>query len=388
MKTLGSLCRCYDFPWCFVVYRLQVLTWRQDATQISTPFSSEVSLAESAAQKAVAAKTAAERAANGWPSYPFDQEECYARATVAATRSQSLTVIVSPVDMMGIMGMIQVLAARAHPIQEAFQANSNWTMPELRTGETQLEQSDKEIASWRLNYAGHWQEQIEQLVAFVRMNLLELSLRPKVSPIADVKESRSSPRPHCVLKKRQMEMVLGNPDFFTEMTFIYSKQKWSLFLWPHLFRLYRLLLVLWGKPATAAEASAAEATVLMRHVNCSKQLGRTFSPIFTSDRLAWDLVDDAWGKIKPHVQARGTIIFGRNQTTPLFLHGTTLAQNFLEWSETWDSTHYITDGYFSPPVRDESEVWGLTWFSLAQRQSTLMSCIMYHMCPRFMYRTP
>ena len=43
---------------------------------------------------------------NGWPNYPFDQEECCARATVAATRSQSLTVIVSPVDMMGIMGMI------------------------------------------------------------------------------------------------------------------------------------------------------------------------------------------------------------------------------------------------------------------------------------------
>ena len=53
---------------------------------------------------------------NGWPSYPFDQEECHARATVAATRSQSLTVIISKLDMMGIMGMIQVLAARAHPL--------------------------------------------------------------------------------------------------------------------------------------------------------------------------------------------------------------------------------------------------------------------------------
>ena len=72
---------------------------------------------------------------NGWPSYPFDQEECYARAT-AATRSQSLTVIVSQIDMMGIMGMIQVLAARAHPIVEVYQTNSNWTMPELCAGET------------------------------------------------------------------------------------------------------------------------------------------------------------------------------------------------------------------------------------------------------------
>ena len=34
-------------------------------------------------------------------------------------------------------------------------------MPELRAGETQLKQSDREIASWRLNHAGHWQEQTE-----------------------------------------------------------------------------------------------------------------------------------------------------------------------------------------------------------------------------------
>ena len=87
--------------------------------------------------------------------------KCYARATVAATRSQSLTVILSQIDMMSIIGMIQVLAARTHLIQEVYQATSNWTMPELRTGETQLEQSDREIASWRLNHAGHWQEQTE-----------------------------------------------------------------------------------------------------------------------------------------------------------------------------------------------------------------------------------
>ena len=71
--------------------------------------------------------------------------------------------------MMGIMGMIQVLAARAHPIQEVFQTNSNWTMPELCAGETQLEQSDKEIAPWRLNYAGHWQEHTEPPLAIFYM---------------------------------------------------------------------------------------------------------------------------------------------------------------------------------------------------------------------------
>ena len=62
---------------------------------------------------------------------------------------------------------IQVLAARAHPIQEVYQATSNWTMPELRAGETQLEQSDREIASWRLNHAGHWQEQTEPPLSVV-----------------------------------------------------------------------------------------------------------------------------------------------------------------------------------------------------------------------------
>ena len=48
---------------------------------------------------------------NGWPSYPFDQEKCYARATVARSRS-------STVMVMGIMGMVQVLSARAHPIEK------------------------------------------------------------------------------------------------------------------------------------------------------------------------------------------------------------------------------------------------------------------------------
>ena len=129
-------------------------------------FNSVASSAGSTATMAVLVQSATGHL-NGW--HPFDQEECYARATVAATRSQSLTVIVSPIDMMGIMGMIQVLAARAHPIQEVFQANSNWTMPELCAGETQLEQSDKEIASWRLNYAGHWQEQTEPPLAIFYM---------------------------------------------------------------------------------------------------------------------------------------------------------------------------------------------------------------------------
>ena len=51
---------------------------------------------------------------NGNVNDEFDMEECYARATVAGTRAQSLTVIVSPLDMQGMIGMMQVLAGRAH----------------------------------------------------------------------------------------------------------------------------------------------------------------------------------------------------------------------------------------------------------------------------------
>ena len=94
----------------------------------SVAFNSVASSAGSTATMAVVVQSAMGHL-NGWPSYPFDQEECYARATVAATRSQSLTVILSQIDMMGIIGMIQVLAARAHPIQEVYQATSNWTPP-------------------------------------------------------------------------------------------------------------------------------------------------------------------------------------------------------------------------------------------------------------------
>ena len=43
---------------------------------------------------------------NGNVNDEFDMEECYARATVAGTRAQSLTVIVSPLDMQGMIGTL------------------------------------------------------------------------------------------------------------------------------------------------------------------------------------------------------------------------------------------------------------------------------------------
>ena len=94
---------------------------------------------------------------NGNVNDEFDMEECYARATVAGTRAQSLTVIVSPLDMQGMIGMMQVLAGRAHTIHEVYRGNDNWQLPQLE--EPQVEQSNAEVLSWRISHAGTWAEQ-------------------------------------------------------------------------------------------------------------------------------------------------------------------------------------------------------------------------------------
>ena len=95
---------------------------------------------------------------NGRPSNPFDQEECYARCTVAATRAQSLTVIISQLDMAGMMGMMQVLAARARPIHQVYHGATTWTLPSLN-GMSHQEQSDAEVASWDISRVSSWSEQ-------------------------------------------------------------------------------------------------------------------------------------------------------------------------------------------------------------------------------------
>ena len=94
---------------------------------------------------------------NGNVNDEFDMEECYARATVAGTRAQTLTVIVSPLDMQGMIGMMQVLAGRAHTIHEVYRGGDNWQMPQLDG--PQVEQSKEEVLSWRISYAGTWEEQ-------------------------------------------------------------------------------------------------------------------------------------------------------------------------------------------------------------------------------------
>ena len=59
--------------------------------------------------------------------------------------------------MQGMIGMMQVLAGRAHTIHEVFRGDTNCQMPQLDRPQTQ--QSMEEAQSWRISHAGTWAEQ-------------------------------------------------------------------------------------------------------------------------------------------------------------------------------------------------------------------------------------
>lgn len=84
---------------------------------------------------------------------PFDQEECYARCTVAATRAKSLTVLLSPIDMHGLMGMMQVLAARSYPITQVYRGETNWQMPHTVSD---AEMNKAQMETWNLSGPTSW----------------------------------------------------------------------------------------------------------------------------------------------------------------------------------------------------------------------------------------
>ena len=58
-----------------------------------------------------------------------DTEDCLGRITVSLTRSKSLTLLVSPLDMMGLIGMAQVIATIAHGIQGLRRGITTWDWP-------------------------------------------------------------------------------------------------------------------------------------------------------------------------------------------------------------------------------------------------------------------
>ena len=57
-----------------------------------------------------------------------DTEDCLGRITVGLTRSKSLTLLVSPLDMMGLMGMAQVIATIAYGIQGLRRGETTWDL--------------------------------------------------------------------------------------------------------------------------------------------------------------------------------------------------------------------------------------------------------------------
>ena len=80
-----------------------------------------------------------------------DTEDCLGRITVGLTRSKSLTVLVSPLDMLGLMGMAQVLAAVAYGIKGVRRGETTWQWPNFVADQTLENQA--QMARWSINVA-------------------------------------------------------------------------------------------------------------------------------------------------------------------------------------------------------------------------------------------
>jgi len=80
-----------------------------------------------------------------------DTEDCLGRITVGLTRSKSLTVLVSPLDMLGLMGMAQVVAAIAYGIR-GLRTTWDWPAFDPDPEQENLRQMDR----WSLNTTPDW----------------------------------------------------------------------------------------------------------------------------------------------------------------------------------------------------------------------------------------
>ena len=85
---------------------------------------------------------------------PEDTEDCLGRITVGLTRSKSLTVLVSPLDMPGLMGMAQVLAAVAYGIKGLQRGQTTWKWPEFNPDPEQ--ENKAQMERWSINVAPDW----------------------------------------------------------------------------------------------------------------------------------------------------------------------------------------------------------------------------------------
>ena len=83
-----------------------------------------------------------------------DTEDCLGRITVGLTRSKSTTVLVSPLDMLGLMGMAQVLAAVAYGIKGVRRGQTTWQWPTFNLDPERENQA--QMARWSVNAAPDW----------------------------------------------------------------------------------------------------------------------------------------------------------------------------------------------------------------------------------------
>ena len=81
---------------------------------------------------------------------PVWAEDCAGRATVCLTRAVSYTVLISPLEMMGMFGMAQVIGARSLGINVLTDKDTKWPPPRLTKTQLQI------IDSWSLDVAPAW----------------------------------------------------------------------------------------------------------------------------------------------------------------------------------------------------------------------------------------
>ena len=83
-----------------------------------------------------------------------DTEDCLGRTTVGLTRSKSLTILVSPLDMLGLMGMAQVIPTIAYGIRGLRTGETTRSWPEFHSDPTQ--ENLGQMTRWSLNQAPDW----------------------------------------------------------------------------------------------------------------------------------------------------------------------------------------------------------------------------------------
>ena len=83
-----------------------------------------------------------------------DTEDCLGRITVGLTRAKSLTLVVSPLDMMGLIGMAQVLATLAYGLKGLRRGVTTWDWPSFNANPEQ--ENNSQMDRWSLNETPSW----------------------------------------------------------------------------------------------------------------------------------------------------------------------------------------------------------------------------------------